>query len=219
MAKRNLNKKKTAVKAPVKNSSYLEKIQTEVQSNQSKVSMVLGALIILVVGVLIFNYFNKNKASLGPAQEAQLNQETASNLPAKHTVKEGDTLYILAQKYYNDGFKFSEIAKANNLKNVDLIEAGQVLDIPELDKTQIVQSSLQPSPAGNTESLGVGGGNSTIWGERIEGDKYNVKEGDWLSSISGRAYGDIFAFEKIAKANNIQNPNQIEVGSVLIIPR
>ncbi|KKQ83808.1 MAG: Dihydrolipoamide dehydrogenase [Candidatus Daviesbacteria bacterium GW2011_GWF2_38_7] len=103
--------------------------------------------------------------------------------------------------------------------NVDLIEAGQVLDIPELDKTQIVQSSLQPSPAGNTESLGVGGGNSTIWGERIEGDKYNVKEGDWLSSISGRAYGDIFAFEKIAKANNIQNPNQIEVGSVLIIPR
>jgi nucleoid-associated protein YgaU len=40
-----------------------------------------------------------------------------------------------------------------------------------------------------------------------------------LSKIAGRAYGDVYQFDKIAKANNITDPNNIEVGTVLKIPR
>lgn len=201
--------------------SYLEKLETQMESNQSKVSLVLGALIVLVIGVLVFNYFNRNKASLGPAQQTtqQTQQDvTPDKLPGKYTVKEGDTLFTIAEKYYNSGDKFTEIAKANNLSNVDQIGAGQVLEIPKLEAQQ-AQASPQATTTPEEQSLGTGGGNSTIWGPRIEGDTYTVVEGDWLSTIAGRAYGDIFAYKKLAEVNNIANPDHIEPGQVLKIPR
>lgn len=209
----------------------MSKIENEFQTNQSKVSMVLGALIVLVIGVLVFNYFNKSKPSLGPAQQTQneiSQQDVAKDqLPGKYTVKEGDTLFLIAQSYYDDGSRFEGIVKTNKLASADVIETGQVLEIPKLE-TQIAQATPQPTtqptvaPSAQPteqEALGTGGGNSTIWGDRIEGNSYTVIEGDWLSTVAGRAYGDIMAFEKIAKANNIVNPDHIEPGQVLVIPR
>lgn len=236
--------KPTITKQNAPSQGLLERLETEMQSNQSKVSLVLGALIILVMGILVFNYFNRNKAALGPAQQTnqEANQDVSPDgLPGKYTIKEGDTLFTIAEKYFKNGDKFTEIAKANNLTNVDQITAGQVLDIPKLESLQ-AQASIEPtiqptttaqpsespsespivspSPAASPEEvLGTGGGNTTIWGEKIEGNKYTVVEGDWLSTIAGRAYGDVMAFDKIAKANNISNPDHIEPGMVLNIPR
>lgn len=199
--------------------NYLEKLEGEIQSNQSRISLVLGALIVLVLGILVFNYFSKNKADLGPAQQASQQEGDVSpeNLPGNYTVKEGDTLFTIAEKYYQDGYKYTEIATQNNLTNVDSIEADQVLEIPKLE----AQATPTPSPTAATEGVepAIGGGNTTIWGLRIEGNTYTVVEGDWLSKIAGRAYGDIFAYDKIAKANNIPNPDLIEPGMVLTIPR
>lgn len=197
-------------------SNYLEKLDQEMKSNQSKVSLVLGALIVLVVAILVFNFFNKNKPSLGPAQQTENQQTqvqpdvTPEKLPGSYTVKDGDTLFIIAQKYYSDGDKFTEIAKANNLTDVDQIETGQALSIPKIE--EVAKVAAEPS-------TGTGGANTTIWGSRIEGNTYTVEEGDWLSKIAGRAYGDIYAFEKIAQANKITDPDHIEPGLVLTIPR
>ena len=193
--------------------SYLAKLSGQsgqADSSQSKLSMVLGALIILVVGVLIYNYFTKSNGSLGPAQQTETTEQvdvTAENLPGKYTVKKEDTLFLIAEKYYKDGFKFSEIAKANNIVNVDSIETGQVLEIPKLAE-EIAQTDT-----------GTGGGDTTIWGAKITGDVYTVAEGDWLSTIAARAYGDIMAYPKIAEANNIANPDLILPGQVLKLPR
>lgn len=217
-------------KAP--SSNYLERLENEIQSNQSKVSLVLGALIILVIGILVFNYFNRNKATLGPAQQTEQAQQSPQpdvaqdKLPGPYTVKEGDTLFIIAEKYYGEGNKFDAIAQENKLSSPDEITVGQVLQIPKLE-SQVAEasptSSPQPSPAQVAEEeqqgTGIGGGNTTIWGPRIEGNTYTVVEDDWLSKIAGRAYGDIMAYEKIAQANNISNPDHIEPGMVLTIPR
>lgn len=226
MAKRTSGKKVSVNTS----SNYLEKLENDIQSNQSKVSMILGALIVLVLGILVFNYFNKNKPTLGPAQQTQ--QETQEEkkdvaqdkLPGSYTVKEGDTLFTIAEKYYQDGSRFTEIAKANNLNNPDEVEVGLTLQIPKLE-TQPAQASpaaslelaspqpevQQTAPTVDTEE--------TPWGPKIEGTTYTVLEDDWLSKIAGRAYGDIMAFEKIVKANNIANPDHIEPGWVLTIPR
>lgn len=198
------------------NQSLLQKLQSELQLNQSYLSLVLGLLIVLVAGILVFNYFQKTQPSLGPSQQTvtENNQKDVSpeNLPGKYTVKEGDTLFTIAQAYYSDGYKFSKIAETNKLANADLLEIGQVLEIPKLEEAQ-----AQATVASNE---GTGGAtNSTIWGDKIEGDTYTVVEGDWLSKIAGRAYGDVMAFEKIAQANNISNPDLIEPGTVLKIPR
>jgi len=239
-------KKKTTDQQEASN-SYLERVSSEVQTNQSRVSLVLGVLIVLVVGILVYNYFNKSKPDLGPAQQTEESGDVSpENLPGKYTVKEGDTLFVIADKYYKDGYKYTEIAKANNLTNPDALEKGQVLEIPKLETavaetspTSSAQPSEQPSeqptstpevtptpqnmvPAGEKGAemgTGTGGGNTTIWGEKIEGDTYTVAAGDWLSKIAGRAYGDIFAYNKIAAANNITNPNLIEPGTKLKIPR
>lgn len=239
MAQRGRPKKLTEESPSANN--YLDRISQEVQNNQSKLSMVLGALILLVVGILIFNYFNKSSPSLGPSQQVEQTQKaeedvSPENLPGKYTVKENDTLFIIAEKYYQDGSKFEEIAKANNLSDVNSIVVGQVLEIPKLAESPFPTSSpsLSPSPtptptptetpqtpSSQTESnqLGKGGANTTIWGPRIEGNTYTVQEGDWLSTLAGRAYGDIFAYQKLAEANNISNPDLIYPGQVLTIPR
>jgi nucleoid-associated protein YgaU len=229
--------KKITTKATDSTGSYFDKLESDIRSNQSALNLVLGALIVLVVGVLVFNYFNKNKAGdVGPAQQTQEQQGdvSADKLPGKYTVKDGDTLFSIAENYYKDGYKYSEIAKANNMSDVNALAAGQVLEIPKIEGVAAATSPAPstsavatPAPAVNSvpagekgADLGTGGAtNVTIWGTKIDGDTYTVVEGDWLSKIAGRAYGDVMAYQKIAQANNISNPDLIAPGMTLKLPR
>jgi nucleoid-associated protein YgaU len=47
---------------------------------------------------------------------------------------------------------------------------------------------------------------------------YTVASGDTLSKIAKQFYGDAGAYQKIADANSIDDPNMIQVGQVLTIP-
>jgi len=47
---------------------------------------------------------------------------------------------------------------------------------------------------------------------------YTVKAGDNLSKISKLFYGDANQYPKIAKANNLADPDKIKVGQALRIP-
>ena len=47
---------------------------------------------------------------------------------------------------------------------------------------------------------------------------YTVKAGDNLSKISKLFYGDANEYPKIAKANNLADPDKIKVGQALRIP-
>ncbi len=51
----------------------------------------------------------------------------------KYTVKSGDTLSAIARQFYGDPGKYQRIAEANNIKNVNSIQVGAMLTIPELD--------------------------------------------------------------------------------------
>ena len=48
--------------------------------------------------------------------------------------------------------------------------------------------------------------------------KYTVRPGDTLSKISKYFYGDANKYSQIAKANNLDNPDQIKTGQELLIP-
>jgi len=47
---------------------------------------------------------------------------------------------------------------------------------------------------------------------------YTVQPGDTLSKISKQYYGDANKYPKIAKANNLEDPDKIKVGQRLVIP-
>lgn len=196
------------------NSGVYEKIQGDLTENNSYLNLILGTLIVIVLGVLIFNYFNKPGGNLGPAGQTELDQkseEDSGKTQSSYTIKAGDTLFMIALKFYNDGYKYPKIVQANNIANENLIEVGQILQIPTLDEKVNQNQATQPDSGGTQ--------NQTLWGEAIKGSTYTVMSGDWLSKIAGRAYGDILMFNKIAQANNLTNPNNIEPGIILKIPR
>jgi LysM repeat protein len=110
----------------------------------------------------------------------------------KHKVKAGDTFEAIAIKY---GVTVRELVSANP----QLLKSGDALTIP-------VAVAI-PSESGGS-SGGAGGGSTSP-------RTHTVKPGDTLYALAIR-YGTTVA--AIASANNIQNPNNIKVGQVLIIP-
>ena len=100
-----------------------------------------------------------------------------------YTVQRGDTLSEIAERF---GTTVSELVRLNNIQNPNLIYPGQVLVIRE-------GGSVTP-PTGATT--------------------YTVQRGDTLSEIAER-FGT--TVNELVRLNNIQNPNLIYPGQVLVI--
>ena len=68
-----------------------------------------------------------------PALSQVTEVEDTAQTGKKHTVEQGDSLYKLAVKYYNDGAKWNKILEANKkiLKNQISLKVGQELVIPD----------------------------------------------------------------------------------------
>ena len=69
---------------------------------------------------------------LGWVREADLSPISApvSSDKVYYTVVRGDTLWGIAKRFYGNGSRYPEIARANNIANPDIIHVGQVLLIP-----------------------------------------------------------------------------------------
>ena len=69
----------------------------------------------------------KAKLEADKKKKAAAKKKAASKTPKKYTVKHGDTLSAIAQKY---GVTVQSIKTANKMKKADVIKSGQVLIIP-----------------------------------------------------------------------------------------
>jgi len=187
----------------------LKTLLKKFRTNEQTISMILGVLVVLVVGALVINYFRniRQPKETQPAQEGS-QQETTSqqpikleDLPTVYTVKAGDNLWQIAQTIYSSGYNWVDIARENNLKNPNLVYAGQELKIPKAQP-------IQPKVSQTTKTS-----------EPITGDTYTIVKGDNLWQIAVRAYGDGYQWVKIAHENKLANPNLIHSGNILKIPR
>lgn len=70
---------------------------------------------------------NPANSTLEPTTYLQNSQQPNPVTTTKYTVKSGDTLYSIAQKYNTT---VNHIREANNINNVNLIRVGQVLQLP-----------------------------------------------------------------------------------------
>ncbi len=200
----------------------LKKILKKVKMNESLISMILGLMTVIIVGGLVVNYWKSNQVSikwLQPHNEDQVKMEEQGETESKteenaakaeamekrvYEVKRGDNLWKIAEEVYGSGYNWVDIAKANHLKNPGVLYQGQKLELPQVEKKVVTkQTQVQENQVKNA----------------ITGDKYKVQKGDNLWQIAVRAYQDGYQWVKIAKANKLANPNLIEVGQELIIPR
>lgn len=155
--------------------------------------MVLGAVVIVTVGVLIANYFKDRKAGSLPAGGENKTEVTVSQT---YLVAKGDNLWKIAEKVTGSGYNWVEIAKENSIQNPGIIYEGQELTI---------------SPSQTNQKLTIDGA--------ISGATYEVQKGDTLWAIAVRAYGDGYKWSEIARENKLVHPNLIHSGNILVLPR
>lgn len=184
--------------------------------SESYTSLLLGTIVV-IIAVLFFGSLLKLKhtkdvtstsTTLAP-QEIQ--QNFGKDQQNTYTVQPGDDLWHIAVKMYNNGYAWTEIAKANNITSPGLIYKGDVLIIPKLKEEQQILSNKN-----NEQNFPEQQNSST---EAITGTTYTVKQGDNLWEIAVRAYADGYKWTDIAKANQLANPGIIHPGNVFKIPR
>ena len=116
-----------------------------------------------------------------------------------YTVVAGDSLSVIARRY---GVSMQEIMRINNISDPNVIRVGQRLQLPgavDIEQPREVTPRREASPARDAAS----------------GDRYVVQAGDSLSVIAQR-HG--VTQQALLRANNITNPDRIQVGQELVIP-
>jgi nucleoid-associated protein YgaU len=171
-------------------------------SPDSYVSLALGLAVILVVGMITFNYFKAKMQSTtkSETEQAQQKEETVL-LPSTYTVKAGDTLWSIAENFYNSGYNWVDIQKANTLNNPNYVEEGQVLQIPD------VKPIVPPGDISATSATA-----------QAVPKTYTVVKGDNLWKIAVSVYGNGYKWVEIAQTNKLVRPNIIHAGNVLTLP-
>ncbi len=178
-------------------------------SSEPIISGILGLFVVILIGNFAFNYFNKYQRIAKITDEAastvntQIQSNTRFNSPVSnyYLVKPGDDLSIISNNFYGKEDYWTYIAEVNNISSPDLLFVGQKLVIPTLDIQKLDQEK-----------------DSTINFE-YQGDTYQVQIGDTLRTISFKIYGDENLWTVIASANNILDPDNINIDQVLTIPK
>lgn len=177
------------------------------KSTEEIVSMFLGLVIVIVVIGLIFNFFKNKKGNIDiPGSnniEISQNDINRNIYGDEYIVVKGDSLWKIAEKKYNDGYKWVEIAKKNNISNPGVLEIGDKLMLPEIETKVIVVETVF-----NKDN------------KIVINEEYIVIKGDSLWKIALRAYGDGYQWVEIWKSNESKlfNPSGLEIGMALMIP-
>jgi nucleoid-associated protein YgaU len=194
------------------NNLWLKNFLKRVRLNEASISTLLGGLVVVVVGVLIYNYFssvNKTATEITPSESPSFSlveengEMVPEGLPITHTVAQGEDLWKISEQYYQNGYNWVDIAQENKLANANLIETGQELMIP-----RVAAKVVDQAEADETAPM-------------VETSEYLVQKGDNLWKISVKAYNDGYQWTKVWEANKelIANPNVIEAGMLLTLPR
>ena len=197
--------------------------------NESNLSMFLGALVILVVGYLVINYFQglNGGSTITPIGT----EETEISLPTIHTVLKGEDLWKISEKYYKTGYNWLDIATENKIPSPYIISEGQTLNIPDVEPkllaedinqkptvTVVVSEQSAEEKIISQEQVGTTI-EKTDTEKTIVGPTYKVVKGDNLWNIAVRAYGDGYRWVDIAKTNKLVNPGMIHAGNIFVLPR
>lgn len=182
--------------ADIKNSSHQEQTYHRVKSGET-LSGIASKYRCSVDNLKRWNNLKSTNLKIGQQLivYSSGSSSTASSSATKHTVKQGETLGKIAQRY---GCSVANLQKWNNLSGTNL-SIGQVLNVKDPNKT--------------SSSAAVA---STVTSATATQDVYKVKSGDSLWDIAQKYPG--VSVEDI-KAHNGLKSNNLKIGQSLKIPK
>ncbi len=169
--------------------------------------LILGLTVILIAYLVISGLVSKKIVTLTQNNNkatSTTSQESNKTGQKQYVVKDGDDLWHIAEATYGSGYNAYDIAQANKIADPNIISAGDILVLP----------SVAPKQPTTGEVVA-----STTTKVTITSTTYTVKSGDYLWKIAQEAYGDGYAWTKIAEANHLTDPGLIFSGNILTLPR
>lgn len=160
-----------------------------IKLSENAVSTLLSGAAVLMIAVLLFNYFRSINKAPGKTSSAATETALEIEIPT-YTVQKGDTLWSIAEAKSGSGYKWNDLYAMNKdvISDPQLIEVG--IKIKLLAETAQTNTQVQ---------------------------NYEVKSGDNLWNIAAEKCGSGFVWTKIAADNNLVNPGIIHRGNVLKI--
>ena len=161
----------------------------------------MGAVIVVVLGLLTANYFSRQgqiSTGIQTPSEIQIQETQKNTRQQEYKVQKGDNLSQISEKFYGTQENWPVLANINNIQNPDLIFADASIKIPPKQEVE----TLKP---------------------QVLATKYQVQAGDTLFGIAQKVYGDGDKWHLLDQANKVGRlPNGnplIFSGNPLVIPR
>ncbi len=147
-----------------------------------------------------------------------------------HAVASGESLYLIAAKYYGNGNMWKELAKFNGMDKSGAVRVGMKIKVPSqevllgrtiVNNAPTVTDSIKlikPAPtAPSTKEAGPVKPAGSKPG-KVQLASYTVKRGDTLGDISKRTLGTSKRWEEILELNQLEDEDDLKPGAVLKLP-
>lgn len=168
---------------------------------ESYPSLILGAIIVVILGLLVANYISrkdKGEIDMGEQTVQTIEQAMAPKAGAQYTVRQNDSLSKISETVYGSQDNWMAIAKANNIVNPNRILVGSKLQLPA--KEAVAQ---EPTVTVVTS--------------------YDVVAGDTYFTIAEKVYGNGSRWRDLDRANGMRRlPNGnplVFAGTTIVVPR
>ena len=146
--------------------------------------------------------------------------QTGSPVFVDYTVREDDSLWTIAQRWFGDPTRWRSIAQANPSIDPNRLRVGQRLRLPDIPSGKRIRLNHSAAIASAPKPDSPGSRTPSPAPARA-GVQYAVEAGDTLSKIAQFYYRDAARWQMIYQANRSAigwDPDRLKVGMRLRIP-
>ena len=182
-------------------SGFLNKLlKGKINWQESYPSLILGAIIVVILGLLVANYLSKRgqeQIETGTQTEQTQVMETPT-AGAEYVVKANNSLSKISEAAYGTQSYWPTLAAVNSIKNPNVLWVDTKLQLPPKEQLDAKKAELSATT-------------------------YQVAAGDTFFTIAEKMYGDGSKWKVLHQANGsryLPNGNPLVMsGSTITIPR
>jgi nucleoid-associated protein YgaU len=173
---------------------------TRINLQESYPSLILGAIIVVILGLLVANFLSRGTQQIDQGEQTTLTQEEAAAPQAgsQYIIRENDSLAKISEQVYGSQEMWPAIASVNNIADPDRILAGNTLELPAKEELATQETAM------------------TL-------NTYQVQAGDTFFTIAEKVYGDGSMWTVLHRANGsmvLPNGNPLVLAETTItVPR